>query len=171
LFETIEKSLQNNHIPIHKVISLGTDGAENMVGLNKGVNAHFRTINPFLLNVHCWLHRLALANKDIMKDLDYLKEFKGIICDLYTFFKRSSINSQKLREQQIIFDEKEVKLLRLCEVRWLSLYRCVINLQKSMRSIMMVLDNELQACRGKKLKKIVMNTNTTKNTSSYTTKC
>ena len=153
IFKAVEKSLSNLNIPIQKVYALGTDGAENMVGVYNGVNTHFRSINPFLINIHCWLHRLALASKDITKDIAYLKEYKEIICDIYSFFKKSAVKNKLPKDFQLQFQEEDVNILRMCETRWLSLHRCVVNLQKSMTSVLMVLDSELNADRGKNLKR------------------
>ena len=71
---------------INKVYCLGTDGAESMVSANVGVASYFRNVNPFSLNIHCWLHRLALSNKDITKEIHYLKEVIHIITGFFIKF-------------------------------------------------------------------------------------
>ena len=123
-----------------------------MVGLHTGLVTRFKEKNPFLLNVHCWLHRIALAHKDVTKDIQYLKDFKELICDLHSYFAKSSVKSKLLRDHQIIWDEDDIRILTMCETRWLSLYRCVLNLQRSITSVLMVLDSDLETSRGKKLK-------------------
>ena len=153
IFKSFQKILDENKIFLPKVFCLGTDGAENMVSKNIGVASFFISFNPYLFNIHCWLHRLALSNKEISKEINYLDEVIHIICDIYNYFNKSAVRNKLLKERQIELDEDEVSILKMHEIRWLSLYRCVRNILKSLNSALLVLDDNMETYRGKKFQK------------------
>ena len=57
-------------ISLDKLIALGSDGAANMTGVKGGLAALLRRdVNPELVNVHCFAHRLELAFRDVLLSL------------------------------------------------------------------------------------------------------
>lgn len=52
---------------IQKLVGMGSDGASFMLGCNNGVAAHLRRLQPVMVAVHCYAHKLELAFKDAIK--------------------------------------------------------------------------------------------------------
>ena len=59
-----------------KIIGFASDGASVMVGKENGVAARLRKENPFMLNIHCIAHRLALASHDASSSVPYCKNMR-----------------------------------------------------------------------------------------------
>ena len=143
LFSVVLDELKSKKLDLNKLCGIGTDGAASMIGIRKGMVSYFKELKPFMINVHCISHRLALANEKIKAKIPYLIDFIDIIADIYAFFCKSSIRNEELREFQKLFNEEELQILRMCETRWLSLYNCVVNLSKIMNSLLKVLETEM----------------------------
>ncbi|XP_077869655.1 zinc finger protein 862-like [Saccoglossus kowalevskii] len=93
-----------------------------MVGRKNSVSAKLKDINPFLLNVHCVAHRLALCTNQAASTLDYLKEYKNILTNLFYYFKASSLRSSRLREVEIMLESPQLKIKEIHEIRWFAFY-------------------------------------------------
>jgi len=130
IFDSIIDYLEINQIDCSKIICFGSDGASNMTGDHIGVISYFKKMNPWAISIHCTNHRLALAHKDLEKQIDYLDKFVNIIGDVYDYFSHSPSRIHLLHAQQLKLEEEDVRILRLCRTRWLSLFRCSKNLKK-----------------------------------------
>ena len=142
IYVKIRDLLQSVGLDLQKCMSIGTDGAHNMTGTKKGVFACFRNANPFLVNIHCANHRLALASSDTTKQLNFLKEYIDNISDIYAFFSRSSKRNVLLRKYQLETCEPHLNVLRMCDTRWLSLSHCVKNIRRTYGSIILAITEE-----------------------------
>ena len=58
--------------------------------------------SPFLLSIHCMVHRLVLCTSQAANGIPYLAKFKEILTALYHFFDKSALQSQSLAEFQKI---------------------------------------------------------------------
>ena len=67
VFDTLLQVLNYFGVPVCKVMSLGSDGAAVMVGVENGVAARLTTLNPHCVPVHCCCHRLNLSVSDMCK--------------------------------------------------------------------------------------------------------
>ena len=143
IFNKVIEILKEKSLDQGRLIGLGTDGASSMTGFQSGAIAYFRALNPFIQHVHCISHRLALANNYIQKKIPYLNDYVEIICDVYGFFSKSSIRNYSLKDCELEYNEPELKVIRLCPTRWLSLYNCVLNLSKIMNSVLDVFEIEM----------------------------
>ena len=72
-------------ISMQKVMGFGSDGAAVMIGRRSSVSTRLRVHNPFMINIHCVAHRLALAAAQASELIPYLKKFKNTIHSLYLF--------------------------------------------------------------------------------------
>ena len=52
-----------------------------------------------------------------MNNLKYLTQVVEIIGDLHNLTSRSSLRTKDLKDLQKIWDDPEVKMLRMCEIR------------------------------------------------------
>ena len=68
---------------------------------------------------------------------------------MYSFFSRSSKRSTLLKEAQHELCEEDLRLVRLCPTRWLSLHACVDKLLRSLQSIVHVLESERTSAKSK----------------------
>lgn len=94
--DTIEKTLQefmtDRGLPIAKMVGLGTDGANAMVGRHNGVAARFKQHQPLLTTIHCICHRLDLAAAQAGNDVTYIRDkFKPTLSQLFYFYRNSSV--------------------------------------------------------------------------------
>ena len=82
----------------NKLISLGCDGAAVTMDKANGVAAQLRKLQPLLLTIHCFAHRLELACKDTTKECDLYTKSMTMLMGLYYFYKRSALQRQTLVE-------------------------------------------------------------------------
>lgn len=54
-----------------KMVAMGSDGANVMIGKKNGVVALLKKTHPTLINVHCIAHRLALAAGQASTSVQY----------------------------------------------------------------------------------------------------
>lgn len=72
-----------------------------MVGYRVGVITYLKKLNPWMINIHCTNHRLALAHKDLIKDFNYLEEFTNIVSLVYKYFSKSASKTNELIDSQL----------------------------------------------------------------------
>ena len=53
----------------------GSDGASVMTGVRSGISTRLKADNPYIVNIHCVAHRLALAAAQASDKVRYLKFF------------------------------------------------------------------------------------------------
>lgn len=86
LSNTILRILTENDIPLEKLRGQGYDGAANMSGIYKGVQAQISTIVPNVVYVHCAAHNLNLIINDSVKSVDEIRNFYDLVESVYVFF-------------------------------------------------------------------------------------
>ena len=59
--QKIQNVIAARSIPVDKVMSFGSDGASIMTERVGGVSILHKKENPFMINIHCMAHRLALC--------------------------------------------------------------------------------------------------------------
>ena len=85
--KAILEFLATLNIPIERVMGFGSDGASVMVGRRAGVSTLLKQSNPEMTAIHCVAHRLALAVAQAGDAVPYVKAFKTLLHNLYTFMK------------------------------------------------------------------------------------
>jgi len=124
-----------------KMVGLGCDGAQVMVGCRSGVAAILKESQPALVTVHCLAHRLELALKDAAKKIGlYDKTIQVLLMGLYYFYHNSSLNRSMLRRAyDAAASEEDGPLLlptRAHGTRWIGhLLRAITNLMSSYKYI------------------------------------
>jgi len=115
-----------------KMVSLGSDGAAVMMGKHAGVGKQLiDQYSPYLVHLHCLVHKLALACHDAAAEVDNLKKFVSRFNGVYSFFSTSSIRTGTLAQVQAALNDPVIRMKEPMAVRWLSLkgaveamYRC-----------------------------------------------
>jgi hypothetical protein len=76
-----------------KIVGMGSDGVSVMLGKNNGVAAKLRSLQPAMVAVHCYDHKLELAFKDAIKHVPLdTKVTTCLLQGLYYFYHNSALN-------------------------------------------------------------------------------
>ena len=144
--ETIERALldfcEAAEIDMRKVMGFGSDGAAVMIGRRSGVSTRLRVHNPFMINIHCVAHRLALAAAQAFESIPYLKKFKNTVHSLYLFYHNSSVRMSGLHALQEVLHDPLINLKEAKDVRWLSNNNAVQSLRRTLSSVVVSLERE-----------------------------
>ena len=149
--ETIVKALEEfftgKGLGMAKITSLASDGASVMVGRKNGVGARLRSeYVPYLVQVHCIAHRLALAAANACKKVPFFDQFQCTIKQVYRFYTNSPVRYNSLRQlQQVLEDDPCLRTITLKEpasFRWLSMHQAVKAVFSVFPALCLQLDNE-----------------------------
>ncbi len=144
--ETIETAVlqfcEAAGISMRKVMGFGSDGAAVMIGKRSGVSTRLRAHNPLMINIHCVVHRLALAAAQASESIPYLKKFKNTIHSLYLFYHNGSVRMSGLHAVQDVLGDPEINLKETKDVRWLSHNNAVQSLRRTLSSVVVSLERE-----------------------------
>jgi len=88
-----------------------------MTGTSNGFISLLGIFSPYIFNVHCINHRLALAASDVNIDLPYLVEYIELFSDISSFLRKSTKRTHLLKQYQLTLEEPEVKILKMCPTR------------------------------------------------------
>lgn len=123
----IKNVLSARGVAMSRVVGLGSDGANVMVGRKTGVAQTLRQNDcPYLLNIHCGAHRTALAARDASKAVREIDAYVTTINRIYTYYKNSPTRTHRLNELQKELDEHDLLSLKQpSATHWLSLERAV----------------------------------------------
>ncbi|CAG8593889.1 16835_t:CDS:2, partial [Cetraspora pellucida] len=121
------------NLPINRLMNMGSDGASVMLA------AQLKQQNPYLIEIHCISHRLALASEDAAASIPYLSNYNDIVRNLYSYFSKSYIRMAHLKMVEKNLEEPELHLLKIITTRWLSLSNVVSNLHRIINSVIQAL--------------------------------
>ncbi|MEW8544162.1 MAG: hypothetical protein AB2693_11565 [Candidatus Thiodiazotropha sp.] len=140
-------ALEERGITMSKVMGFGSDGAAVMMGRKTGVAKRLKDYNPFMINIHCIAHRVALAASGAGKEIEKIAKFRQTVNSVYNYFDNSAVRYERLRELNSALDDNDiVSLKEPCSVRWLSLTRAVTAIKANLPALLMELDED--AARG-----------------------
>ena len=118
--DAITTFLASVDLDIVNLSSFGSDGASVMTGRHGGVATLLKSVNSYILSVHCICHRLALASGQVSNDIKYLRRMKEYLLALWKYFHYSPVRSAHLKSIQEVMVSPELKIVRAVETRWLS---------------------------------------------------
>ena len=136
-----------------KLRGLGTDGASAITGkvngavqliINKQLASQTGNSKCLAIGCHCAAHKLNLAATQAGDSIQYVKQFKEIIRQLFDFYNNSAVRAAGLLAIQKLLDEPELKVLQPSSTRWLSTGNCVVRLKKILGSIIISLGREFE---------------------------
>ncbi|XP_040398128.1 sperm flagellar protein 2 isoform X2 [Cygnus olor] len=80
-----------------KLVGFGSDGTDVMIGENNGVAELLREIQPCVQSVHCFAHRLKLAYKGALKNIQLYNILTNGLRNIYYFYHNSPLNKNNLK--------------------------------------------------------------------------
>jgi len=101
-----------------QLVGLCTDGASCMLGQFSGVAKLMKEKCPLLHSIHCMAHRLELATKNAVDNVNEVSHFRSFIDELYKIYSMSPKNQAEL---QCIADTLAIELMKVKKVfdlRW-----------------------------------------------------
>ena len=138
--EVILEILARLNIPIQTVMGFGSDGASVMIGRRAGVATLLKQSNPELIAIYCVAHRLALAVAQAGDAVPYVKIFKTVLHNLYSFYDNSPVRTAGLSAIQSILHDPSFKQAK--GHRWLSHEGACQTLRRTLQSIYVSLQRE-----------------------------
>lgn len=144
IIEKIKDVLSGRGVVMARVVGLGSDGANVMVGRKAGVAQQLRQNDcPYLVNIHCGAHRTALAARDASKAVREISAYVTTINNIYTYYKKSPIRTHRLNELQSAMEEQDLLSLKQpAATRWLSLERAVKGIRANWVALVLELEEE-----------------------------
>ena len=123
LFELIDKSLFERQIPWSNVVGFESDTANVMIGRHNSVLSRVKTKQPNVFSQGCTCH---LANLCLLKGVQALPvDVDDFFVDLFYHFDKSTKRKEELHEFQEFTGTKQLKIIKHCKTRWLSLEKVV----------------------------------------------
>ena len=143
--KALSRLLKKKNIDRRLVVGLATDGAPVMTGTKSGVGVRLRRkCSPYLIQVHCVAHRLALASGQAADAVPLFKLYQATINSVYNYFAHSSPRTSHLQCLQTVVDDHRVTLHATFSTRWLSFRGAVDAIRKSFCSLVLCLEHEAE---------------------------
>ncbi|XP_069599634.1 general transcription factor II-I repeat domain-containing protein 2-like [Ranitomeya imitator] len=118
LFKSFTEFTKEKNLPMHKLISVCTDGAPSMVGKNKGFVALLREHEKRpILSFHCILHQEALCAQMFGEQLG---EVMSLVIQVVNFIVARALNDRQFKTLLDEVGNNYPGLLLHSNVRWLS---------------------------------------------------
>ena len=136
IYLEVKNLLQRKSITMLKCTGLSTDGARAMTGRENGFVAYMRKDNPYLIDIHCIAHRLALASSQAANNIPYLQKYKWFVISIYSYFSHSASRQTRLKELEQVLQDPVLKYRPLYEVRWLSMFQAVHAIRINLSSLL-----------------------------------
>jgi len=90
-----------------------------MTRIHAGLTALIRQqYGEYIINIHCFSHRLELAFKDVVKPNKQYQKLLDLLIGLHKFYKTHK-NSKGLKEASEALNTKVVALKKVTSTRWL----------------------------------------------------
>ena len=116
LSQVIVEKLQSWNLGTDKLRGQGYDGASNMSGCFKGVQARIREIQPLAVYTHCVAHVLNLVVVDSCEN-PFIRDTIATVKEVINFFKES-VQREHVLTSNVSENSSSHKLSKLCETRW-----------------------------------------------------
>jgi hypothetical protein len=123
LFNHIDTALSTRGVPWANVVGFESDTTNVMVGKHNSVLSRVKSEQPKVFSLGCTCH---LANLCLLSGVRNLPiDIDDFFVDLYYFFDKSAKRKHEFREFQEFTSTKELKIIKHCKTRWLSLEKVV----------------------------------------------
>ena len=116
-------------IPVDKAMSFGSDGASIMTV--EGVSTLLKKENPFMINIHCMAHRLALCTSQAANQVEKMEKYRQLLTDLYYYFSKSAKRVAGQKAIQGILENPQLKITEKHSVRWFAFYSALETVYRS----------------------------------------
>ena len=122
IFSAIKDVLIRCSLPSTQCRGQAYDGASNMSGINRGIQALFKSEANKALYVHCLAHSLNLCLKDVTNTCEIIRDVMNFIYELAQLIKMSpkrlTLFDSLRKEVSINTGEFTPQLRMLCPTRW-----------------------------------------------------
>ncbi|KAK2722049.1 hypothetical protein QYM36_002559 [Artemia franciscana] len=149
----VDKLLSVRNIPKENCIGFGWDNASVNMGEVTGLKALVKTDNPYVIVVGCVCHSFALCASNASKEIPL--EFDEFVRDVYNYIQHSPKRIAAYAEFQGITDTKNHRLLKVCDVRWLSLESVVMRILEQWRALKVYFYEEFKAIKSASAEKVL----------------
>ncbi|KAK2715917.1 hypothetical protein QYM36_010478 [Artemia franciscana] len=149
----VDKLLSVRNIPKENCIGFGWDNASVNMGEVTGLKALVKIDNPYVIVVGCVCHSLALCASNASKEIPL--EFDEFVRDVYNYIQHSPKRIAAYAEFQGITDTKNHRLLKVCDVRWLSLESVVMRILEQWRALKVYFYEEFKAIKSASAEKVL----------------
>ena len=95
-----------------------SDGASCMIGEHKGVATLLKAKFPLLQTFYCMAHRLELAVKNAIEDVDVISHLKIFVDELYKVYSMTPKNQRELDYVAESLSVELLKVQKVFDVRW-----------------------------------------------------
>ena len=125
ILNAVVQFLDTNKLQVEKCIGLATDGCNVMCGRNNSVITKFQAVCPRVVHIRCICHSIQLCSSYALKTLPHNIEF--MVAETYNWFCHSTVRQQKYKQLYscINVGEEPLKILKVSDIRWLSIAPCV----------------------------------------------
>ena len=117
IFGIVNKHITSHDLRWEDCVGVCTDGAASMTGRRSGVVKLIKDVAPEVTWNYCFLHREALAAKDMSLGLS---EVMDIAVKTINNLRKSALNSRLFEELCKEHEAEHTTLLYFAAVRWLS---------------------------------------------------
>ena len=118
-----------------------------MTGHKSGVIARLCEDQPYVLNIHCMAHKLALCTSQAAESVIFLKKYKEALTNLFYYFKHSSLRTANLSKIEEVLNDK-LKIKEVHSVRWFAFYSALEAVFHTWSSLVTFFEQEKQAEKG-----------------------
>jgi hypothetical protein len=132
----IEFFFKERGIDSSKLLSITSDSASNLYGVNNGLIMEMIKSNPKIIGVACVAHRFNSFVKECMKKTKLFEECEKRIAEVIDYFNSSPSKLTKLKNIQKRIYGKEICLTTKCEIHWASLGASVRSYRNSLLPIL-----------------------------------
>lgn len=151
LFNHIDTALVSRSVPWANVVGFESDNANVMMGRYNSVLSRVKEKQPKVFSLGCVCHLANLCVKAGIKVLPV--DVDDFLVDLFYFFNKSAKRMEEFREFQEFTGTTELKIVKHCQTRWLSLERSVKRVLVQWDALYAYFDKEAEANRAARVKR------------------
>ena len=119
IFENIVNVFKKANVPLSNIFAMGTDGANTMVGKEKGLFGRMKKVQSRIVSICCIAHRIHFV---CCKSVEAMPvEIHELPVVLYYWFKKSSKRQVELIRMQKSCGVVQHKLVKPSDTRWLAM--------------------------------------------------
>jgi len=123
----------SNDLNLSNCVGFAADTTNVMFGGQNSVVSRLKEKNPNLILVKCVCHSLSLAVSHATKLLP--KTLEQLIRECSSYFSHSSKKLRDQRDFQEFIQSQQQRLLKLHDIRWLSLSACVLRILEQWKAL------------------------------------
>jgi hypothetical protein len=135
------KLIEDEKILMSNIYWMAFDGAANMSGRKKGVQAILKKKLTNAHYIHCRNHLLNLAAANVANEFKPLKALFSSFNSLWKFFHNSPKKHNNLEEMESVLNDPILQLVRAGDTRWTSNFRAVRAIRVTLRAIVYALQD------------------------------